>query len=293
MADTNGTRGIDRRTLVKGAAWSVPLIAVGPALPALALTTPVTITAEGQACKLPGNSTPPLDKGYVFGVRVDNALDQPIQLRVIALRQRGVSKTYLGAQIAPNTIQTAEGCATRPDECVVYLPGAGNLTQPIPAKGCLAAAAFAEDFTNSGSGVVEIDYEWYDATGTTLLGSATADFDLRGGSWPGGCRPFGVSREAWTCALPGEGTDPIIDQIIPDTGSTTGGYSVTIFGDNLTCTTAVFFGAVPQQVGITNVSDTEIQVVVPASAVTGPVNVGIITCNGSSASDQFGTFTYV
>lgn len=54
-----------RRTLVKGAAWSVPVIAVAGAAPAFAASGSVTLTQTG-ACKSPGNSCKSFPKGYKF-----------------------------------------------------------------------------------------------------------------------------------------------------------------------------------------------------------------------------------
>lgn len=48
--------GVSRRTLIKGAAWSVPVVALGSAAPALALTEPIVPEFQaGTFCKHPGN----------------------------------------------------------------------------------------------------------------------------------------------------------------------------------------------------------------------------------------------
>lgn len=70
-----------RRTLVKGAAWSVPVIAVAGAAPALAASgNPPTVTVGG-ACKLPGNSCGNVFvKGYIFDVTITNATGKAIYI---------------------------------------------------------------------------------------------------------------------------------------------------------------------------------------------------------------------
>lgn len=50
------SRGIARRTLAKGAAWSVPAVAMVAATPAMAASGSVTFTNLNTACKLPGAS---------------------------------------------------------------------------------------------------------------------------------------------------------------------------------------------------------------------------------------------
>lgn len=61
-----------RRTLVKGAAWSVPVVAVAGAAPAMAASQDVTFDNLGQACKLPGASCQKevgVTKGYAVALR--------------------------------------------------------------------------------------------------------------------------------------------------------------------------------------------------------------------------------
>jgi hypothetical protein len=60
-----------RRSVVKGAAWAVPAIAVASAAPTVAASQgPLEFT--GGACKLPGNATDTF-KGYVFELMAYNA----------------------------------------------------------------------------------------------------------------------------------------------------------------------------------------------------------------------------
>lgn len=70
-----------RRTLVKGAAWSVPVVAMAGAAPAFAASGNPPTVAVGGACKLPGNSCGNVFvKGYVFDVTITNVSDKPIYI---------------------------------------------------------------------------------------------------------------------------------------------------------------------------------------------------------------------
>lgn len=70
-----------RRTLVKGAAWSVPIVAVAGAAPALAASPVVTppTSRPGDACKHPGNSCGArLRDAYHYVFCMTNNSDQDI-----------------------------------------------------------------------------------------------------------------------------------------------------------------------------------------------------------------------
>lgn len=61
-----------RRTLTRGMAWSVPVVAVAAHAPAFAVSrTPPTAVFVG-ACKYPGNSCRRAPKGYAFAFTVTN-----------------------------------------------------------------------------------------------------------------------------------------------------------------------------------------------------------------------------
>jgi hypothetical protein len=74
---TGGSLSTTRRTLVKGAAWSVPVVAMGSAAPAMAASQEVVFNNLGLACKSPGASCgnqnspdPKVVKGYYIRVNV-------------------------------------------------------------------------------------------------------------------------------------------------------------------------------------------------------------------------------
>ncbi|WP_122260645.1 hypothetical protein [Ornithinimicrobium cerasi] len=100
-----------RRTLVKGAAWSVPVIAI--AAPAQALTCsplscPPTVDFTGAACKLPGASQD-LFKGYRFELEVTNTSNTDLVVVITSVTVAGVTEP----SYAVNVVQgTACACAT-------------------------------------------------------------------------------------------------------------------------------------------------------------------------------------
>lgn len=61
--------------MAKGAAWSVPAVAVAAAAPAYAKSGIVTVSEAGPACKLPGNScgNQGWSKGYLQPLQICNA----------------------------------------------------------------------------------------------------------------------------------------------------------------------------------------------------------------------------
>ena len=70
-----------RRTLVKGAAWSVPVVAVAGAAPAMAASGGGPNVTIGGACKLPGNSCGNVFvKGYIFDLTITNNTGKAIYL---------------------------------------------------------------------------------------------------------------------------------------------------------------------------------------------------------------------
>ncbi|MDO5677291.1 MAG: hypothetical protein Q4G35_07255 [Propionibacteriaceae bacterium] len=60
------TQQINRRTVTKGIAWSVPVLAVAGASPAFASSGDGPLTLTGEACKLPGGSSTAYKHGYVY-----------------------------------------------------------------------------------------------------------------------------------------------------------------------------------------------------------------------------------
>lgn len=53
------THQVSRRTLARGAAWTVPVVAIGVAAPAFALSLRTSVVTDpGKSCKCPGGGSP-------------------------------------------------------------------------------------------------------------------------------------------------------------------------------------------------------------------------------------------
>src|SRR6478672_3344722 len=65
-------RGISRRTVAKGIAWSVPAVVVASAAPAYALSSASPTVGVPDSCKNPGVSCNTRPKGYSFFVPICN-----------------------------------------------------------------------------------------------------------------------------------------------------------------------------------------------------------------------------
>jgi hypothetical protein len=87
----------------------------------------------------------------------------------------------------------------------------------------------------------------------------------------------------------GSTNGPTVSGVNPNSGSTAGGYQVTITGTNLNGATAVYFGVVPAT--ILGDSNTVIQVTAPAQSA-GTVDVTVVTPAGSSPINPADQFTY-
>jgi hypothetical protein len=84
---------------------------------------------------------------------------------------------------------------------------------------------------------------------------------------------------------------PTVTGVVPNSGPTAGGTTVTITGTGFQCVTGVKFGTTPAG-GFTVVSPTQITATSPPGAV-GPVDVTVTTCDGTSPTSTADQFTYV
>jgi hypothetical protein len=96
---TKPAGGISRRTVTKGVAWSVPVVIVASAAPAMAASGGPPRIVKGPACKNPGNSCRSRPKGYGFNAQVCNDSTKAIYL---------YSATISSPQIADLTFGTVE-----------------------------------------------------------------------------------------------------------------------------------------------------------------------------------------
>lgn len=102
-----GTRAIDRRTIAKGVAWSVPVVIVATAAPAAATSNPVLPTAVTLVPGKSGNITIALDSGSpnpdvkitgVTGGGVTWSSVDGVAQRAVSTDSKGCNLTFTLAQ---------------------------------------------------------------------------------------------------------------------------------------------------------------------------------------------------
>jgi len=266
MTEDQGSGGLSRRTVVKAAAWSVPVLAIGA--PAHAQTMSPIVQFVGSACKLPGNSNPAY-KGYTAGLGVINPFNEGINIRVTDFKVNGspAINLFIGVQLnqsAPNCVFAARGA------------------EPAPCfpQGETLIAAYIADFPNSQNALIEVTYDVTYCGQATVLVSETFSFQLSGDPWNGGCRP----HDPWPCNVPGTPTGVTIVDVDPNPVDC-GARKLTITGQGFTGTTVVEFS--PDLVTWTNagtwevVSDTVIESDVPCSLAGETVIVRVTSPAGS------------
>lgn len=148
--------GISRRTVVKGAAWSVPTVVVAGAAPAYAATPVVTVNAS-LACKHPGAGD---EKRYHFNLTVTN--------------NGGITTTVTITSIVlvPTSGQKVTFPAVSPFD--------------VPAHGSECIVVDSNITTNSSNGTLMVSYDY-----TTESGTAHFDAAIDVGSLQP-CQPQGV-----------------------------------------------------------------------------------------------------
>ncbi|MFC4139989.1 MULTISPECIES: hypothetical protein [unclassified Microbacterium] len=116
LGDRNTKSGTTRRTVLKGAAWSVPVIAAATAVPfASASEVGVVITSGGNACKLPGGSCKDKGwtKGYLQPLTIDNPTGEAVTVTIpstVTLALNGVDVTFT---VSPSTFTIPAGDSQR------------------------------------------------------------------------------------------------------------------------------------------------------------------------------------
>lgn len=85
-SSTRSNEGISRRSVAKGMAWSVPVVAVATAAPAIAASGTPPKGQVNKACKQPGNSCGEYGfvKGYTFTVTITNTSNKTIYVYTAA-----------------------------------------------------------------------------------------------------------------------------------------------------------------------------------------------------------------
>jgi hypothetical protein len=143
--------GPSRRTVAKGAAWAVPVIAVSAAAPALASSGGIIVQFRPDlSCKYPGQSTN-FTWGYklVFTVTVSEAA-------TFCFTEVSAPNTDFGNVDYVSLVNEATGDSTDgPPWCVQLLPGENNLVATIEAE-------------NSANGTATFLWSLGEITGSTL-----------------------------------------------------------------------------------------------------------------------------
>ena len=143
--------GPSRRTVAKGAAWAVPVIAVSAAAPALASSGGIIVDFRPDlSCKYPGQSTN-FTWGYklVFNVTVSEA-------STFCFTDATAPNTDIGNvdYVSLEALESGD-VATAAPFCVQLLPGTNNLVATIEAE-------------NSANGTATFYYSVGEVTGTVL-----------------------------------------------------------------------------------------------------------------------------
>ncbi len=172
---------ISRRTIAKGAAWSVPVVAVGAAAPAMAASKGI-FELTGAACKLPGNSQDTY-KGYAFGVTATNPFNVQITITIESLF---IDTTDLGDVLIIQTDPLdATVCSAYPVNTLV-IPADTTLTNLV---------VLTENAANSQQGELTVTYTVEGGPGGTYeaTGSAPVTPPIQGAS----CDSFTAAQK--TC----------------------------------------------------------------------------------------------
>lgn len=268
--------GLSRRTVMKGAAWSVPVVMVATAAPAMA-SSPGFVDFLGTACKYPGNSNKDYPKAYKFDMVSNNSQPFPVLIVVKAFSVSGANlqgKQYL--DIVP-----AQGSTTCAPTCTPDLTGAmedlGQLPAVlcVPANGTVYWQAITGRFGDSANSQVTITFDVYRADGA------------------GACVPVVTADTSSSSPATPPCADilPTLTAVDPTSGSAAGSTLVTITGTNFSGwdTVSVFFGAAGDAAAaatsVTVVNGTTITCVSPARpAGVYPITVLVQTNEGFSYS---------
>lgn len=97
----------NRRTVVRGAAWTIPVVAVVAQAPAFAASTDVPVVpgpGSFSVCKQPGGPNGPNCQGYKFAL---NLTVQPSDMWTIDFTELVVNGTSFLAQTVPTTFEVS------------------------------------------------------------------------------------------------------------------------------------------------------------------------------------------
>ncbi len=172
--------GVSRRTVMKGAAWSVPAVVVASAAPAFASSQGI-FQLDGKGCKLPGNSNDTY-KGYAFGITATNPFNVPIIVSVTSLLFNGED---LGDVVIVQTDPSNAAVCSSDGVNTLIIPANTTLTDLV---------VLTENAASSANGTLTVTY--------TVTGGPGGDYDATGSvdAAPpingGACRDFTTAQKA-------------------------------------------------------------------------------------------------
>lgn len=157
-----------RRTIVKGAAWAVPAVAVASATPAFAASPPEIIDWDASsACKIPGNSMGYCyNKGYVLWATFENPTGKDLTICVTGMNVGGIGQCIVGLA------DTDVSCNTSIGTCFT-----------LPAGGTRHIAIYSNAATDSASNTVTVYFTYADSGNPPQNGDTSGT--VTGGSWSG------------------------------------------------------------------------------------------------------------
>jgi hypothetical protein len=184
-------------------------------------------------------------------------------------------------------------------ECPGSAPAAPSVTNLYPSNGVSAGGTQVDI---SGTGLADnpiVHFGNAVAQSVTVLspysivaiaptGTSTVDVTV---TTAGGTSGTGASTKYGYFTPTTNPAAPTITSVSPASGPQAGGNTVKIFGSGLSGAFVVSFGNF-NATQITNVSSTEVDVVVPAGAGDGPVGITLANANGTSAPAASATYTY-
>ncbi|KRC88232.1 hypothetical protein ASE25_15415 [Terrabacter sp. Root85] len=110
--DANTSHSPSRRTVVKGAAWTMPAVLVAAPAPVVAASV-APLTFSGSACKLPGGSSDTY-KGYVFELVATSAGGSDNTVTVITgVTVDGIAEPHYAVSVKTGSC-TCSSCGSAP-----------------------------------------------------------------------------------------------------------------------------------------------------------------------------------
>ena len=178
------SRGLDRRTIIKGAAWSVPVVAAAVATPLAAATGSFDVRVQQERCQLVGLSNPPyfniyadtgtVPTGSVFTLVVNGGL---VNLSILSSNPNegfsvidggiiGGSRTYTITTTAPITQGNSSRVDFLPNSLVsAFLLSSASLTYVSSPSGTESGPGKNVATTNI-TGVGALGFYAYSCTGS-------------------------------------------------------------------------------------------------------------------------------